>query len=278
MRSADGAEAVLEALDPEQREVATAPRGPVCVLAGAGTGKTRAVAHRIAYAGRRPGWPTPAHVLAVTFTTRAAGEFAAGWSARQRRSRRRAWSGPRPGPSTRRRCASSPTSGRPPWAARRRQVLDSKVSLLAEAARRLGCRAGWRNCGTSRRNRVGQGDPGPAGGLRRRPASKRAAPRRWPPMWWPGSTPGMRNCRRTATWWTSSPCWSSPRPSWPSIRQSAARGPGQVPLLRVDEYQDVNPLQKLLLDSWAGRPRRRLRGGGSRGRPSTRSPGPRPPT
>ena len=43
-------EAVLAALDPEQRQVALATTGPVCVLAGAGTGKTRAVAHRIAYA------------------------------------------------------------------------------------------------------------------------------------------------------------------------------------------------------------------------------------
>ncbi|PZR54995.1 ATP-dependent DNA helicase [Xylanimonas oleitrophica] len=67
-------DAILEALDPEQREVATALRGPVVVLAGAGTGKTRAITHRIAY-GVRTGVYKPTSVLAVTFTARAAGEM-----------------------------------------------------------------------------------------------------------------------------------------------------------------------------------------------------------
>ena len=65
----DGPEGVLAALDPEQQEVALAARGPVCVLAGAGTGKTRAIAHRIAY-GVRIGVVNPSHVLAVTPTRR----------------------------------------------------------------------------------------------------------------------------------------------------------------------------------------------------------------
>lgn len=65
---------VLSALDPEQRDVASALTGPVCVIAGAGTGKTRAITHRIAH-GVLTGSYDPRRVLAVTFTTRAAGEM-----------------------------------------------------------------------------------------------------------------------------------------------------------------------------------------------------------
>ncbi|MDR0504343.1 MAG: ATP-dependent helicase [Bifidobacteriaceae bacterium] len=67
-------EQLLEALDPEQQAAALHLLGPVCVLAGAGTGKTRAITHRIAY-GVRTGTYKPGAVLAVTFTTRAAGEM-----------------------------------------------------------------------------------------------------------------------------------------------------------------------------------------------------------
>ncbi|MCL2803291.1 MAG: ATP-dependent DNA helicase UvrD2 [Micrococcales bacterium] len=70
----DDAERILEGLDPEQRQVAAALVGPVCVVAGAGTGKTRAVTHRIAY-GVRTGTYNPAAVMALTFTTKAAGEL-----------------------------------------------------------------------------------------------------------------------------------------------------------------------------------------------------------
>ena len=118
---------LLDALDPEQREVALATRGAVCVLAGAGTGKTRAVAHRIAYAVTT-GVMDPAHVLALTFTVRAAGEL---------RGRLRQLGAGRVRASTFHAAALRQLNyfwprivgGRPP------QLIDSKISLVREAAR-----------------------------------------------------------------------------------------------------------------------------------------------
>lgn len=66
--------ALLDGLDEQQRAAATALLGPVCVLAGAGTGKTRAITHRIAY-GVATGVYPPGRVMALTFTSRAAGEL-----------------------------------------------------------------------------------------------------------------------------------------------------------------------------------------------------------
>ncbi len=65
---------VLAGLDDGQRSAVLAPSGPVCVLAGAGTGKTRTITHRIAHL-IGTGAHQSSEVLAVTFTTRAAGEM-----------------------------------------------------------------------------------------------------------------------------------------------------------------------------------------------------------
>lgn len=72
--SSAGPERLLEGLDDQQREAAEALLGPVCMLAGAGTGKTRAITHRIAY-GVASGVYPPGRVMALTFTNRAAGEL-----------------------------------------------------------------------------------------------------------------------------------------------------------------------------------------------------------
>ncbi|MFI7588322.1 ATP-dependent DNA helicase UvrD2 [Spongisporangium articulatum] len=124
-----GAAHILDALDPEQREVASTLNGPLCVLAGAGTGKTRAITHRIAY-GVHCGVYRPQQVLAVTFTARAAGEM---------RSRLRDLGVPGVQARTFHAAALRQLGyfwpqvfgGRPP------EILEYKARLVAEAANRL---------------------------------------------------------------------------------------------------------------------------------------------
>ncbi|HUP55781.1 MAG TPA: ATP-dependent DNA helicase UvrD2 [Methylomirabilota bacterium] len=68
------ADALLADLDPAQREAVTTVRGPLCILAGAGTGKTRVIARRVAYALATEA-VRPSDVLVVTFTDKAATEM-----------------------------------------------------------------------------------------------------------------------------------------------------------------------------------------------------------
>ncbi len=248
----DGPEAVLAALDPEQREVALATRGPVCVLAGAGTGKTRAIAHRIAY-GVRIGVVNPGHVLAVTFTTRAAGELrgrlrhlagAAGGGMEQVQARTfhaaalrqliHFW------PRT--------VGGRPP------AVLDSKMGLLTEIARELRVGVGPPElrdiAGEVEWAKVTQVRPGDY------PAAALAAGRN-PPL----------DAETTARLYDAYEKLRRERHlvDFESVLEltaailaehslAAAEVADRYRYFVVDEFQDVNPLQKLLLDAWtAGR-------------------------
>ena len=242
-------ESVLAALDPEQRQVALATRGPVCVLAGAGTGKTRAIAHRIAYAALT-GVVDPGHVLALTFTTRAAGELRArvhqlaGRGAGLDRVQARTFHSA----ALRQLSHFWPRTvgGRPP------AVLDSKVTLLAEVARR-------QRAGTS-------------------PAELRdlAAEIEWakvlgvPPSDYPDEAAragrtgplapavvaqlytGYEELRRERHLVDFESVLELTAAILAEHPEAAAQIRDRYRYFVIDEYQDVNPLQKLLLDSWAG--------------------------
>jgi DNA helicase II / ATP-dependent DNA helicase PcrA len=247
----DGPEAVLASLDPEQREVALAARGPVCVLAGAGTGKTRAVAHRIAYLAAT-GQANPARALAVTFTTRAAGELRgrlrqlgevvpeAGLGQVQARTFHAAalrqlthfW------PST--------VGGPAP------QVLESKISLVAEVARRLRVSTGLPELRDAAAEiewaKVTQVRPEdyPA-------ASKKAG--RTPPLD-PAALArvfagyeALRTERHLVDFESVLELTAAILAEYPAAARSVR---DRYTTFVVDEFQDVNPLQKLLLDMWLG--------------------------
>jgi len=251
MRSADGAEVVLEALDPEQREVATAPRGPVCVLAGAGTGKTRAIAHRIAYLAAT-GITDPGHVLAVTFTTRAAGEL---------RGRLRQLGSAVPGAGLELAQARTfhsaalrqlthfwpATVGGPPP-----QVVDSKISLVAEAARRLRLSGGlpelrdataeieWAKVTQVRPEEYAEASTN-AG--RSGPFQPAVLARLY------AGYEELRTDRHLVDFESVLELTAAILAEHPAVA-SAVRG--RYTSFVVDEYQDVNPLQRLLLEAWLG--------------------------
>ena len=239
-------EALLAGLDPEQRQVALAARGPVCVLAGAGTGKTRAITYRIAYAALS-GTVDPAHVLALTFTVRAAGELrgrlrqlgvgqvrASTFHAAALRQLNYFW--PRV------------VGGRPP------QLIDSKAGLVREAAKRALVRL--------------DGTPGALADTAAEiewakviqvrpdgyPAAAAAAGR--------SAVAGADNLAAVYAAYEELRRerhvidFESVLELTAAILIDSRAAAGQVhDIFRhfvVDEYQDVNPLQKLLLEAWLG--------------------------
>ncbi|XRQ04441.1 ATP-dependent DNA helicase UvrD2 [Actinomadura welshii] len=238
------AESVLEGLDPEQRAVAEAVQGPVCVLAGAGTGKTRAITHRIAYA-TLTGVVTPQRVLAVTFTTRAAGEL---------RSRLRQLGAPGVQARTFHAAALRQLTyfwprvvgGEPP------KIIDSKIGLVADAARacRLSLgRAELRDVASEIEwSKVTQLRPEdyPAAVVKagRRPPAEVVDVARVYAMY--------EQLRRERNLLDFEGMLELTAAVLTEHREVANQVREQYRYFVVDEFQDVNPLQKMLLDTWLG--------------------------
>ncbi|WP_043630550.1 ATP-dependent DNA helicase UvrD2 [Nonomuraea candida] len=238
------AQDVLTGLDPEQRAVAEAVRGPVCVLAGAGTGKTRAITHRIAYAVRS-GVVDAQSVLAVTFTTRAAGEL---------RLRLRALGAPG-------------VQARTFHAAALRQltyfwprviggavpsVIESKLPVLGEACRRLGVtadRAKLRDLASevewAKVTQISPEDYEEAKEkYHRTPPVK---PEEMARVY--DAYEQIRRERHLVDFETILELTAAVMTEHQEV---AAQIRQQYRYFVVDEYQDVNPLQKMLLDTWLG--------------------------
>jgi len=246
----DSLDALLAGLDPEQREVALTARGPVCVLAGAGTGKTRAITHRIAYAVGS-GLVNPAQVLALTFTVRAAGEL---------RGRLRQL-GPGVSGTARVRATTFHAAalrqlnyfwprvvgGRPP------QLIDSKLGLVREAAKQAGVRieggAGLSDAAAEIEwaKAIQVRADGYAGAAARSGRSPAAGAEKMAAVF-----AGYERLRRERHQIDFESVLELTAGIVLEHREAAEQVRGTFRYFVVDEYQDVNPLQKLLLDAWLG--------------------------
>ncbi|MEU8218509.1 ATP-dependent DNA helicase UvrD2 [Micromonospora taraxaci] len=238
-------EQVLAGLDPEQRSAVTAPAGPVCILAGAGTGKTRAITSRIAHRALS-GEISPRHVLAVTFTARAAAEMrhrltllgAQGVQARTFHAaalRQVRYFAPRL------------LAGRA-----MPELLDSKVRLVTLAAARVGLRADR----AAARDLAGEIEwaksslveptdyvVAAARALRdtpHEPAKVADVFTAYEQLKRSNGVIDFEDMLRAAVWGIE---------EHPDVGEQVR---GQYRHFVVDEYQDVNPLQQRLLDAWLG--------------------------
>ena len=235
---------LLDDLDPEQRAAAEAPLGPVCILAGAGTGKTRAITARIARQVTS-GAVAADSVLAVTFTTRAAAELrgrlralgASGVQARTFHSaahRQLSYFWP------------AVLGGRMP------RVIDSKVPAVASAAGRL------RLSLTRTELRDVTSEIEWARACLIAPEAYPAAAAR------AGRTPprdaetlvrlmdGYERAKRKAEVLDFDDLLLIMAGAIEEHRSVAAELRRQYRHFVVDEYQDVTPLQQRLLDAWLG--------------------------
>ncbi len=237
---------ILSRLDPEQRAVAEAGRGPVCVLAGAGTGKTRALTHRIAYLVLT-GQVDQRHVLAVTFTARAAGELrtrlrglgvegaqARTFHSAALRQLRYFW--------------PSVVGGPVP------DVIASKLSAVGEAASRCGIRADrtlLRDLASevewAKVSQVAFDSYADVAGTAARPTPGDLTPEDFARVY-----AAYEQVKRNRSVMDFEDVLLLTAAMIDDDRRMAASVRDQYRSFLVDEYQDVNPVQQRLLDLWLG--------------------------
>ncbi|HWC80598.1 MAG TPA: ATP-dependent DNA helicase UvrD2 [Pseudonocardiaceae bacterium] len=240
----NGERRILDGLDPEQRAVVQAPRGPVCVLAGAGTGKTRAITRRIAHLVTA-GHVSPGQVLAVSFTNRAAGEM---------RTRLRALDVPAVQARTfhsacmrQLRYFWPRVVGDEPW-----QLLDNKVRLVAQAAHRAGLRAETeslydltREIEWAKASLIGP-EAYPAAAAR----AQRDAPFAVDQV--AATYTGYEALKNQARLLDFDDHLLHTAAALEEHAEVATEFRERYRCFIVDEYQDVNPLQQRVLDAWLG--------------------------
>ncbi|WKD57061.1 ATP-dependent DNA helicase UvrD2 [Corynebacterium capitovis DSM 44611] len=236
----------LSLLDDDQRIAATAPRGPVCILAGAGTGKTRTITYRIAHLIDQ-GAVSPNKVLAVTFTQRAAGEMrdrlramgavgvqACTFHAAAMRQLRYFW---------------PQVAGDLPW-----RLLDNKFPLVARAARAAGLSTGKDMV----RDLLGEIEWAKSSVIGADEYPQRVAEQRRTP---PADADKVAAAYRLYEESKSSPDGmlldfddlllhiAGALENAPAVAEEFR---AQYHSFVVDEYQDVTPLQQRVLEGWLG--------------------------
>ena len=236
----------LSDLDDDQRVAATAPRGPVCILAGAGTGKTRTITYRIAHLISQ-GFVSPNRVLAVTFTARAAGEMrhrlhlmgiggvqARTFHAAARRQLSYFW---------------PQVAGSLPW-----RLLDNKFPLVGRAARGVGVESTTENV----RDLLGEIEWAKASLITPDQYAERiVGTDRTPPV--PVAKVAEVYRRYEAAKTTEEGMLLDFDDLLLHVAAALENAPGVADEFReqyrtfvVDEYQDVTPLQQRVLQAWLG--------------------------